>query len=118
MAKRKTTRRKAPAARRSYSAAPRKTYRRRKSGISDIPAAAATVGVAVAMKEPIMTVLNNMSVSGVKSAVQQATTVNTLKKTAIYGAAAYIGGEALKKYGPKIIKNPAGKIAKKLPKFF
>lgn len=112
MAKRKTTRRKATAAPR------RRTYRRRKSGVSDIPAAAATVGIAVAMKEPIMTVLNDMSVSGVKSAVQQATTVNTLKKTAIYGAAAYVGGEALKKYGPKIVKNPAGKIAKKIPKFF
>lgn len=116
MAKGKKTS-KAPAKRAAAAPKKKRSYHK-KSGLTDIPAAAATVGVAVAMKEPIMTVLNNMSVSGVKSAIQQATTVNTLKKTAIYGAGAYVAGEALKKYGPKIVKNPAGKIAKKLPKLF
>ena len=116
MAKRKTTRRKAPAAR--AAAAPKRRSYRKKSGTSMIPAAAATVGAVVAMKEPIMQVINNMSVQGVKSAAQQAVQVDTLKKTAIYTAGAYVAGEAIKRYAPKIIKTPAGKIAKKIPKFF
>ena len=116
MAKRKTTRRKAPAAR--AAAAPKRRSYRKKSGTSMIPAAAATVGAVVAMKEPIMQVINNMSVQGVKSAAQQAVQVDTLKKTAIYTAGAYVAGEAIKRYAPKIIKTPAGKIAKKIPRFF
>ena len=116
MAKKKTTRRKAPA-RRAYAAPKRRSYRK-KSGTTMIPAAAATVGAVVAMKEPIMQVINNMSVQGVKSAAQQAVQVDTLKKTAIYTAGAYVAGEAIRRYAPKIIKTPAGKIAKKIPKFF
>ena len=116
MAKKKTTRRKAPAAR-AYAAPKRRSYRK-KSGTTMIPAAAATVGAVVAMKEPIMQVINNMSVQGVKSAAQQAVQVDTLKKTAIYTAGAYVAGEAIKRYAPKIIKTPAGKIAKKLPTLF
>jgi len=115
MAKRKTTRRKAPV--RRAAAAPKRRSYRRKSGTSEIPAAAATVGVLYAMKEPIKTVIQNMSVNGVKTAAQQAVQVDTIKKTAIYGAGAYVAGEAIKRYAPKIIKTPAGKIAKKLPKF-
>ena len=116
MAKRKTTRRKAPAAR--AAAAPKRRSYHKKSGTTMIPAAAATVGAVVAMKEPIMQVINNMSVQGVKSAAQQAVKVDTLKKTAIYTAGAYVAGEAVKRYAPKIIKTPAGKIAKKIPKLF
>ena len=116
MAKRKITRRKAPAAR-AY-AAPKRRSSRKKSGTTYIPSAAATVGAVVAMKQPIETVLNNMSVNGIKSAIGQATNVNTLKKTAIYTAAGYVAGEALKRYAPKIIKTPAGKIAKKIPRLF
>jgi hypothetical protein len=116
MAKRKTTSRKAPA--RRAAAAPKRRSYRKKSGTTMIPAAAATVGAVVAMKEPIKQVINNMSVQGVKSAAQQAVQVDTLKKTAIYTAGAYVAGEAIKRYAPKIIKTPAGKIAKKIPKFF
>ena len=116
MAKRKTTR-KAPARRRA-AAAPRRRSYRKKSGTTYIPSAAATVGAVVAMKEPIMTVLSDMSVNGVKAAVQKATNVNTIKRTAIYTAGAYVAGEALKRYAPKIIKAPAGKIAKKIPRLF
>jgi len=116
MAKRKTTR-KAPARRRA-AAAPRRRSYRKKSGTTYIPSAAATVGAVVAMKQPIMTVLQNMSVAGVKSAAQQAVQVDTLKKTAIYTAGAYVAGEAIKRYAPKIIKTPAGKIAKKIPRLF
>jgi len=116
MAKRKTTR-KAPARRRAAAAPKRRSYHK-KSGTTMIPAAAATVGAVYAMKGPIMQVINNMSVQGVKSAAQQAVQVDTLKKTAIYTAGAYVAGEAIKRYAPKIIKAPAGKIAKKIPKFF
>ena len=116
MAKRKTTR-KAPARRRAYAAPKRRSYRK-KSGTTMIPAAAATVGAVVAMKGPIMQVINNMSVQGVKSAAQQAVQVDTLKKTAIYTAGAYVAGEAIKRYAPKIIKAPAAKISKKIPRLF
>ncbi len=115
MAKRKT-----PAKRRSpaRAASPRRRTYRKKSGTTYIPGAAATIGAAVAMKEPIMTVINNMSVAGVKTAAQQAVQVDTLKKTAIYIGGAYVAGEAIKRYAPKIIKTPAGKIAKKIPRLF
>ena len=116
MAKRKTTR-KAPARRRAAAAPKRRSYRK-KSGTTMIPAAAATVGAVVAMKKPIMTVIQNMSVNGVKAAAQEAVQVDTLKKTAIYTAGAYVAGEAIKRYAPKIVKAPMGKIAKKIPKFF
>lgn len=116
MAKRKTTSRKATPAR--AAAAPRRRSYRKKSGTTYIPAAAATVGAVVAMKKPIMQAINNMSVQGVKSAAQQAVQVDTLKKTAIYAAGAYVAGEAIRRYAPKIIKSPAAKIAKKIPRFF
>ncbi len=117
MAKRKTT----PRTRRSNSrsaAAPRRRSYRKKSGTTYIPSAAATVGFAYAMKDPILSVVNNMSVGGVKSAAQQAVQVDNLKKAAIYTAGGYVAGEAIKRYAPKIIKTPAGKIAKKIPKIF
>jgi len=117
MAKGKTTSKKAPAARAAAAPKKRRSHRK-KSGTTYIPAAAATVGAVVAMKGPLMTVLNNMSVSGVKSAAQQAVQVDTIKKTAIYTAGAYVAGEAIKRYAPKIIKTPAGKIAKKIPRLF
>ena len=116
MAKRKTTPKKRSASR--GAAAPKTRSRRTKSGTTYIPSAAATVGAAYAMKEPILTVLNDMSVNGVKTAANQAVQVDTLKKTAIYTAGAYVAGEAIKRYAPKIIKTPAGKIAKKIPRFF
>ena len=117
MAKRKTTPRKRRAAPRA-AAAPRRRSYRKKSGTTYIPSAAATVGAVVAMKEPIMTAINTMSVDGVKTAARQAVQVDTLKKTAIYTAGAYVAGEAIKRYAPKIIKTPAGKIAQKIPRFF
>lgn len=117
MAKRKTTPRKRRSTSRS-AAAPRRRSYRKKSGTTYIPSAAATVGIAVAMKDPIMTAVNTMSVDGVKTAARQAVQVDTLKKTAIYAAGGYVAGEVIKRYAPKIIKTPAGKIAKKIPRFF
>jgi len=114
MAKRKTAAKKRAASR---PAAKKRSYRR-KSPNTYIPSAAATVGLAYAMKDPIMTAVNSMSVQGVKSAAQQAVQVNNLKKAAIYTAGAYVAGEAIKRYAPKIIKTPAGKIAKKIPRLF
>ena len=114
MAKSKTPAKKRAASR---PAAKKRTYHK-KSGTTYIPGAAATIGAAVAMKEPIMTVINNMSVSGVKTAAQQAVQVDTLKKTAIYVGGAYVAGEVIKRYAPKIIKTPAAKIAKKIPRLF
>lgn len=114
MAKRKTPAKKRAASR---PAAKRRTYHK-KSSNTYIPSAAATVGLAYAMKTPILTAVNSMSVQGVKSAARQAVQVDTLKKAAIYTAGAYVAGEAIKRYAPKIIKTPAGKIAKKIPRLF
>jgi len=114
MAKRKT-----PAKRRSPArAAAKKRSYRRKSPNTYIPSAAATVGLAYAMKDPIMTAVSSMSVQGVKTAAQQAVQVENIKKAAIYTAGAYVAGEAIKRYAPKIIKTPAGKISKKIPRLF
>lgn len=112
--------RKPPAKKRASSARPaakKRTYHK-KSPNTYIPSAAATVGLAYAMKDPIMMAVNSMSVSGVKSAAQQAVQVDNIKKAAIYTAGAYVAGEAIKRYAPKIIKTPAGKIAKKIPRLF
>ena len=105
------------AAPRRYYAAPRKrkTYRK-KSGTAQIPAAAATVGVVVANKEPIMNVVNNPSIAGVKSSAQYALQPEQIKKTVIYGGVGLVAGAAIKKFAPKFIKAPLGKIAKKIPK--
>ena len=125
MVKRKTTSRKA-ASRRIYRAAPKKTYRR-KSGVTDIPAAAATVALVAANAKPIKNFVNisnqwgwfknpkavaiHVKDSGLLSQQQ-------LVKDAMAVAGGYIGGEVVKKYAPSVIKSPLGKLAKKLPKVF
>ena len=111
MVKRKTT-----AKKRSTSSASKKRTYHKKSPNTYIPSAAATVGLAYAMKGPILSVVNNMSVQGAKSAAQQAVQVDNIKKAAIYTAGGYVAGEVIKRYAPKIIKTPAGKIAKKIPR--
>ena len=58
------------APRRSYYARPKKRSRRTKSGTTQIPAAAATVGVAIANKDAIMNVVNSPSVESVKASVR------------------------------------------------
>ena len=104
------------AAPRSYAAPrKRKTYRK-KSGTAQIPAAAATVGVVVANKEPIMNVVNNPSIAGAKASAQYALQPEQIKKTVIYGGVGLVAGAAIKKFAPKFIKTPLGKIAKKMPK--
>ena len=105
-------------ARRSYAAAPKKRSSRRKSGVPQIPAAAVTVGLVVANKDPILNAVNTMSVEGVKQSVRMAVTPEQIKKDVIYGAGGLVVGAAIKKFAPSFIKSPMGKLAKKIPKVF
>lgn len=94
----------------------KKKTRRTKSGVTQIPAAAATVGVVIANKDPIMNVVNDMSIQGVKNSAKYALQPEQIKKTVVYGAAGLMAGAAIKKFAPKFIKTPLGKVAKKIPK--
>lgn len=105
-------------ARRSYAAAPKKRSSRRKSGVPQIPAAAVTVGLVVANKDPILNAVNTMSIEGVKQSVRMAVTPEQIKKDVIYGAGGLVVGAAIKKFAPSFIKSPMGKLAKKIPKVF
>lgn len=104
--------------RRSYAAAPKKKRSRRKSGVPQIPAAAVTVGLVVANKDPILNAVNTMSIEGVKQSVRMAVTPEQIKKDVIYGAGGLVVGAAIKKFAPSFIKSPMGKLAKKIPKVF
>ena len=116
MAKRKTSSNKSAAPRRYYG--PKKKRSRRKSGIPQIPAAATTVGVAIANKDAIMNVVNNPSIEGVKSSVRYALQPEQIKKDVVYGGVGLMAGAAIKKFAPNFIKSPLGKVAKKIPKMF
>ena len=111
--------------RKAVSAAPRRAYyrpkkrsRRTKSGVSQIPAAGATVGVAIANKDAITNVINNPSIEGVKSSVRYAMQPEQIKKDVVYGGVGLVAGAAVRKFAPKFLKTPLGRIAKKIPKFF
>ena len=108
----------AAAPRRRYYAAPRRRGRRTKSGISQIPAAGATVGVAIANKDAVMNVFNNPSIESVKASTRYALQPEQIKKDVIYGGVGLVAGAAIKKFAPSALKTPLGKIAKKIPKFF
>ena len=94
----------------------KKKTRRTKSGVTQIPAAAATVGVVIANKDPIMNVVNDMSIQGVKNSARYALQPEQIKKTVVYGGVGLVAGAAIKKFAPKFIKGPLGKVAKKIPK--
>lgn len=96
----------------------KKKSRRTKSGVTQIPAAAATVGVVIANKDPIMNVVNDMSIQGVKNSARYALQPEQIKKTVVHGAAGLVIGAGIKKFAPRFIKSPLGKVAKKIPKFF
>ena len=106
------------------SAAPRRYYgpkrksRRTKSGVTQIPAAGATVGVAIANKDAIMNVVNNPSIESVKSSAKYALQPEQFKKDVVYGAVGLGVGAGIRKFAPRFLKTPLGKIAKKIPKFF
>lgn len=106
------------AAPRRYYAAPKKRSRRKKSGVTQIPAAAATVGVAIANKDAIMNVVNNPSIESMKTSARYALQPEQLKKDVVYGAVGLGVGAGIRKFAPKFLKTPLGKIAKKIPKFF
>ena len=113
--KRRTATRTA-APRRYYG--PKKRSRRTKSGVTQIPAAAATVGVAIANKDAIMNVVNNPSIESMKTSARYALQPEQLKKDVVYGAVGLGVGAGIRKFAPKFLKTPLGKIAKKIPKFF
>lgn len=115
--KKRSGTRAAAAPRRYYAARPKRS-RRKKSGIPQIPAAAVTVGVAVANKDAIMNVVNDMSINGVKNSVKYALQPEQIKKSVVYGGVGLVAGAAIKKFAPSFIKSPLGKAAKKIPKFF
>ena len=94
----------------------KKKTRRTKSGVTQIPAAAATVGVVIANKDPIMNVVNDISIQGVKNSARYALQPEQIKKTVVYGGVGLVAGAAIKKFAPKFIKTPLGKVAKKIPK--
>ena len=106
----------AAAPRRSGGYRPKRKSRRTKSGITQIPAAAATVGVVIANKDPIMNMVNNPSIEGAKASVRYALQPEQIKKTIVHGAAGLVAGAAIKKFAPRFIKAPLGKVAKKIPK--
>ena len=112
--KRKTTTSAAP--RRYYG--PKKKTRRTKSGVSQIPAAGATVGVVIANKDAIENVINNPSIESMKTSAKYALQPEQLKKDVVYGAVGLGVGAGIRKFAPKFLKTPLGKIAKKIPKFF
>lgn len=115
MAKKKKSTSAAAAPRRSYSG-PKKKSRRKKSGVSQIPAAGVSVGLAVANKDAVMNVVNNPSIDSVKSSVRYALQPEQIKKDIVYGGVGLMAGAAIKKFAPKFIKTPLGKVAKKIPK--
>ena len=105
-------------ARRYYAAPKKRSGRRKKSGVPQIPAAAVTVALVAANKDPIMNVVNTMSVEGVKQSIRAAVTPEQIKKDIVYGGAGLVAGAAIKKFAPSFIKTPLGKLAKKIPKVF
>ena len=113
-----------------YRTAAKKTYRRKKSGITDIPAAAATVALVAVNANAIKDYANYLKTYGSVithkhpvgdfAARMQKTFVNKQQiiKDAAAIAGGYVGGEVVKKYAPSVLKSPLGKIAKKIPKVF
>ncbi len=108
-------------------AAPRRVYRSRraKSGTQYIPAAMATVGLVAANIPQLKVGLKNIQSRGAIGAVNHFVNdgaykkyieFNALKKDAIYYAGGYLAGEAIRRYAPKMIKAPLGKLAKKIPR--
>lgn len=111
-------------------AAPRAAPRRRsykKSGISMIPAAAATVGLVAANVNNFKVDANIIGNRGLATTAKNAISWNLYKKyistdqltkDAIGFVGGYVAGAVVQKYAPSVIKSPLGKIAKKIPKVF
>lgn len=131
-----TKKRKAAKTRTVYRSAPKKIYRRKKSGMADIPAAAATVALVAANYNGIKTAWNYAKTSssagltkglynlamtngaGAKAARSALIGKQALIRDAVAVAGGYVAGEVAKKYAPGVIKRPMGKLAKKIPKVF
>lgn len=113
---------------RTRRAAPRAAPRRRsykKSGISMIPAAAATVGLVAANVNNFKVDANIIGNRGIATTAKNAIgwklyskyiSTDQLTKDAIGFVGGYVAGAVVQKYAPSVIKSPLGKIAKKIPK--
>ena len=128
--KRKASR---PKTRTVYRTAPRKAYRK-KSGVTMIPSAAATVALAAVNYDGVKKAYNYVTTSsqkgivggvrnlamgsgsGAKAARSALIGKDALIKDAVAVAGGYLAGELVKKYAPSVIKSPMGKLAKKIPK--
>ena len=102
----------------SYSKAPPKKKKYKKTSPTKyIPSAGMTIGLAVANKDILMGIVNNpFQLDTYKSAAMQAIQPERLKNDALYGVGGYAAGYAIKKFAPKIVREPLGKIAKKIPR--
>lgn len=122
----KTTTRRAPARRAAASTG----RRHKKSDMSYIPSAAATVGLVMANKDIVRRAIDKVSADGLQAIPnlvlskssdykwlrQQVIKPEQLVKDAVGLAGGYVAGEIAKKYAPGVIKRPMGKLAKKIPK--
>ena len=134
MAKRKSTRKTSPRRRYTASAPRRRSRRSNKNGYKSIGPAGLTVGIAAAYVPKLQLMKKHVDAWGVSyfdyivnglflkptggARKDWVTWVSKdqLMKAGAYGALGYVGGEAIARYAPTMIKKPAGKIAKKVPK--
>lgn len=76
-----------------------------------------TVGLAIANKDILMSIVDNpFTFSTYQNAARAAIQPDRLKSDAIHAVGGYAAGWAVKNYAPRIVKEPLGKIAKKIPR--
>lgn len=97
---------------------PKRTRSRKKSGVSQIPAAAATVGLVASHMNSVDYMLRNPNLHAAKETAKYLLKPEEIKKSLIGAGVGYLAGVGIKKFAPKIIKTPAGKLAKKIPRVF
>lgn len=96
--------------------------RRAKSGVTYIPSAMASGALLAVNYKPAKDFMNRSIQYGfpnVRQVLERSKTFVTkdqLIKDGVAVAGGYIGGELVKKFAPTFIKNPLGKLAKKVPK--
>ena len=111
--KNKTTKKK------SSPAATSPQRKRKSSPTKHIPSAGATIGLVMANKDIVQEVINApFSGQTYKNALNTAIQPERLKQDAINAAIGYGAGWAIKNYAPRVVKEPLGKLAKKIPKVF
>lgn len=134
MAKKRTSRKSSPRRRYTTSAPRRRSRRSNANGYKSIGPAGLTLGIAAAYipKVQLMNshvkawnvsyldyIVNGIFLKPEGGARKDWLTwvkKDQLMKAGAYGAIGYVAGEAIGRYAPTMIKKPAGKIAKKVPK--